>query len=96
MDAAGLMNLCTVCCKMPVEAVQQLSNRYLVPLALRVREFQQNIPIPVVGNMLEQLCEILACGFDQGQGGFDRSFFVGQRFNPEILVVGVAEKGTAY
>ena len=80
---------------MPVHAVQQLSDSHLVPLALLAGELQQNIPIPVVGNMREKVCEIPARGFDQGQGGLDRSLVVGQRFYPVSLVVGVADKGTA-
>ncbi len=82
VDAAGLTNLSTVVCQMPVHAVQQLPDRNLVPLALFAGELQQNRPIPVVGNMLEKVCQMPARGFDQGQGWLNRSVVVGQRFCP--------------
>jgi len=50
VDAAHLLDLCAVFCKMPVQAVQQCSDRDLVTLALLACELQQNVPIPVVGN----------------------------------------------
>ena len=71
MDAACLVNLCDVIYKMPVLVVQQLSDSYLVLLAFLACEFQQNIPIPVIGNMLEKLCDMPTRGFDQCQGWLD-------------------------
>ena len=58
VDAACLANLRAVLCKMPVQAVQECSDRYLVPFALPARELQPNKPSPMIGNMPEQLRDI--------------------------------------